>query len=136
MIDRLRVTVLADNSVTTAGLLAEHGLSILVETNDRRILFDTGPGKVLRANAEALSIHLAPLDAVVLSHGHYDHTGGLADLLQTRARSPFISIQRRSNGSTRRATARRTVLSVFRRAHAMRWTWSRTGSSRHAPLQR
>jgi 7,8-dihydropterin-6-yl-methyl-4-(beta-D-ribofuranosyl)aminobenzene 5'-phosphate synthase len=76
------VTVLADNCVAARDLLAEHGLSMLIEADDRRILFDTGQGKVLRANADALGISLSPLDAVVLSHGHYDHTGGLAGLLR------------------------------------------------------
>ena len=82
MIKRLRVTVLADNCVATPDLLGEFGLSMLIEADDRRILFDTGQGKVLRANAEALGIRLSALDAVVLSHGHFDHTGGLAGLLQ------------------------------------------------------
>jgi 7,8-dihydropterin-6-yl-methyl-4-(beta-D-ribofuranosyl)aminobenzene 5'-phosphate synthase len=82
MIKRLRVTVLADNCVAAPDLLAEHGLSMLIEADDRRILFDTGQGEVLRANAAALGVSLYPLDAVVLSHGHYDHSGGLAGLLR------------------------------------------------------
>jgi 7,8-dihydropterin-6-yl-methyl-4-(beta-D-ribofuranosyl)aminobenzene 5'-phosphate synthase len=81
MIERLRISVLADNYVAAPDLLAEHGLSMLIEADGRRILFDTGQGNVLRANADTLGIPLSPLDAVVLSHGHFDHTGGLAGLL-------------------------------------------------------
>lgn len=77
MIQRLRITVLADNSVATTGTLAEHGLSLLIEADGRRILFDTGQGRVLRENLSELGISLPPLHALVLSHGHYDHTGGL-----------------------------------------------------------
>jgi 7,8-dihydropterin-6-yl-methyl-4-(beta-D-ribofuranosyl)aminobenzene 5'-phosphate synthase len=80
MIRQLRLTVLADNSVSALDLLAEHGFSVLIEADGRRVLFDTGQGKVLRANAEALGVSLAGLDALVLSHGHSDHTGGLASL--------------------------------------------------------
>jgi len=82
MIRRLKITVLADNSVGSADALAEHGLSMLIEPDGRRILFDTGQGRVLLHNLAALEVRLAPLDAVVLSHGHYDHTGGLAAALQ------------------------------------------------------
>lgn len=87
MIERLRITVLADNYVAVPNLLAEHGLSMLVEADDLRILFDTGQGRVLRSNADALGIRLEGLDAVVLSHGHYDHTGGLEILLRECAPS-------------------------------------------------
>lgn len=80
IIRQLRLTVLADNSVAASDLLAEHGLSILIEADGRRILFDTGQGKVLSANAESLGAGLSALDAVVLSHGHFDHSGGLASL--------------------------------------------------------
>ncbi len=82
MIERLRITVLADNYVAVPGFLAEHGLSLLIEADGQRVLFDTGQGRVFRDNAKALGISLAGLDAVVLSHGHYDHTGGLAGLLR------------------------------------------------------
>ena len=80
MIRDLRLTVLADNSVASTDLIAEHGFSLLIEADGRRILFDTGQGKVLRSNAEALGVSLSGLDALVLSHGHFDHTGGLSIL--------------------------------------------------------
>jgi 7,8-dihydropterin-6-yl-methyl-4-(beta-D-ribofuranosyl)aminobenzene 5'-phosphate synthase len=80
----VRIVVLADNVAGPRGLLAEHGLSLWIEAGGHRILFDTGQGLALGHNADALGIPLARADAVVLSHGHYDHTGGLAAVLSGR----------------------------------------------------
>jgi 7,8-dihydropterin-6-yl-methyl-4-(beta-D-ribofuranosyl)aminobenzene 5'-phosphate synthase len=77
-----RITVLCENTAGGHGLLAEHGLSFWIEHDNHRILFDTGQGYVLTHNAQQLGIRLETADAVVLSHGHYDHTGGLHDLLE------------------------------------------------------
>src|SRR5664280_943409 len=67
---------------------AEHGLAMLIECEGQRILFDTGQsGEVVR-NLSLLAVHPAQLDAVVLSHGHYDHAGGLAAVL-THAGKPM-----------------------------------------------
>lgn len=81
MKNSFRLTVLVENTASGRGLLGEHGLSYLIETGDYRILFDTGQGLVLKHNANQLGISLQNLDAVVLSHGHYDHAGGLMALL-------------------------------------------------------
>ena len=81
MIDDLRITVLAENTVRQATLLAEHGLALWVEADGHRILFDTGQGKVLRRNAEHLEIPLDCAEMLAISHGHFDHTGGLKDVL-------------------------------------------------------
>lgn len=81
MISRLRITVVVDNMVRKAGLLAEHGLSYWIEADAHRILFDVGQGHVFRYNAERLDVAWPSADALVLSHGHFDHTTGVGRLL-------------------------------------------------------
>ena len=81
MIDNLRITVLVENTVRAANLLGEHGLAFWIEADGHQILFDTGQGKVLQHNAKCLEIPLDATEMVLISHGHYDHTGGLKDLL-------------------------------------------------------
>ena len=77
-----RITVLVENTAGGRGLLGEHGLSFWIEWNGKRVLFDTGQGHVLLNNARRLGIRLDQIDAIDLSHGHYDHTGGLGDVLR------------------------------------------------------
>jgi len=72
------ITVLVENSSSQSDLEAEHGLSLWIEADDLRILFDTGQSAAFFANAERLGVPLSDIDALVLSHGHYDHSGGLA----------------------------------------------------------
>ncbi len=76
-----RITVLVENTAGGRGMLAEHGLSFWIEIGSRRILFDTGQSDILLHNARVLGIDLRTVDAVVLSHGHYDHVGGLKKVL-------------------------------------------------------
>jgi 7,8-dihydropterin-6-yl-methyl-4-(beta-D-ribofuranosyl)aminobenzene 5'-phosphate synthase len=82
-----RITVLVENTAGRAGLLAEHGLSFWIELGSQKVLFDTGQGKVLSGNAHRLAIRLELVDAVILSHGHYDHTGGLSYVLRSARRT-------------------------------------------------
>jgi 7,8-dihydropterin-6-yl-methyl-4-(beta-D-ribofuranosyl)aminobenzene 5'-phosphate synthase len=86
--DHGRITVLVENAVSGQGLLAEHGLSFWIENRSRRILFDTGQTEVLFHNAQVLKIDLSTVDAIVLSHGHYDHIGGLRRMLKTAPAAP------------------------------------------------
>ncbi len=87
----LRISVLAENTVRGKGLLAEHGWALWIEAGDKKILFDTGQGKVLHNNACALGIDPGKAAAVVLSHGHYDHTGGLCEVLQRNGDVPVYA---------------------------------------------
>ncbi len=77
-IAELQITVLAENTVRRRDLIAEHGLALWLRADGRSILFDTGQGLALAHNADRLGIRLAEARDVVLSHGHYDHVGGLA----------------------------------------------------------
>jgi 7,8-dihydropterin-6-yl-methyl-4-(beta-D-ribofuranosyl)aminobenzene 5'-phosphate synthase len=76
------ITILIDNTAKRDELGSEHGLSLWIEYRDRKILFDTGQSSLIVQNAEKLGIDLSQTDAVVLSHGHYDHTGGLYNVLE------------------------------------------------------
>ncbi|MEW6264515.1 MAG: MBL fold metallo-hydrolase [Thermodesulfobacteriota bacterium] len=78
---QVKVTILVDNQAG-GGLTAEHGLSLWIETEGRRILFDTGRGGALESNARALGLALDEVDILVLSHGHHDHTGGIPQVLR------------------------------------------------------
>lgn len=79
----LYITALMDNKPTeNKALIAEHGLSLFVQYNGKRILFDCGSGENPLRNAHRLGVDLKDLDAVVLSHSHYDHAAGFRDLTE------------------------------------------------------
>ena len=69
----LRITTLSENTAQRGDFLGEWGLSILVETDEARVLLDTGKGFSAAYNADTLGIDLGNIDRIVLSHGHYDH---------------------------------------------------------------
>ncbi len=85
MTEKVRITVLVENTAESLGLLAEHGLAFWIEAGSQCTLFDTGQGGVLTNNAYRLGISLSRVDTIVLSHGHYDHTGGLTDFFKGNA---------------------------------------------------
>lgn len=109
----MKVTVLLENATPTSRLAARHGLALWVEAAGRRILFDMGPDAAFLTNAEELGIDVAAADAVVLSHGHADHGGGLGAYLAA-------------------ADARGAHAPVFVRAHAFDVHLSGSGERRHA----
>jgi 7,8-dihydropterin-6-yl-methyl-4-(beta-D-ribofuranosyl)aminobenzene 5'-phosphate synthase len=73
----LKVTVLVDNTTMAKAMAAETGLSLLIEDGPTKILFDTGRKSAFLSNAKKLGADLSDLTHVILSHGHYDHCGGI-----------------------------------------------------------
>ncbi|MDA8335397.1 MAG: MBL fold metallo-hydrolase [Peptococcaceae bacterium] len=87
-----RITVLVENTVgVAAGLIGEFGQCLLIETEGGKILFDTGGRGWLVNNALALGIDLKTVDALVMSHGHFDHSGGMQAFLRLRGRLPVYA---------------------------------------------
>ena len=83
----LRISTLSDNTAGLGGFLAEWGLSIMIENDGLNVLLDCGQSISAASNADILSINLAQTDRIVLSHGHYDHTGGLFHVLRKMNKS-------------------------------------------------
>lgn len=85
----VKITTLSENTVG-AGCLGEHGISMFVEADGKKILFDTGGGLSLVYNASLMGVDLTAAECIVLSHGHYDHTGGLREVLARMRRKVNI----------------------------------------------
>ncbi|MFW6119978.1 MAG: MBL fold metallo-hydrolase [Petrotogales bacterium] len=77
----MRITILC-NDKALKGFREEHGISFFIDSRNKKYLFDTGTTDVALENARKLDIDLNAIDSVIISHGHYDHLGGLADILK------------------------------------------------------
>lgn len=93
----MKITVLMENTALCENMAFEHGLSLYIEANGKRILFDMGQSDAFAKNAEALGVDLGAVDIAVLSHGHYDHGGGLARFLEINDHAP-VYLQRQAFG--------------------------------------
>lgn len=73
----IKISILVDNSSYIPSVGCEHGFACWIEIDEHRVLFDTGASNLIRQNATYLGINLEDINAIIISHGHYDHTGGL-----------------------------------------------------------
>lgn len=79
----MKIITLVDNRTQSESLETEHGLSLYIETDDNlKILYDTGQSDLFIHNANKLGVDLSAIDRVVISHGHYDHIGGLLSFMK------------------------------------------------------
>ncbi len=85
------ISILSDNrTADPQRFQCEHGLSVLLQTPSAKILMDTGASGLFAANAAQMGIDLSDVDYVFLSHGHYDHTGGLKTFLDLNIKAKII----------------------------------------------
>lgn len=83
----MKITSLLENTTKSNDMLIEHGLSLYIETKEYKILFDMGQSDAFVKNAKTLGIDISKVDFAVLSHGHYDHGGGLATFLERNSKA-------------------------------------------------
>lgn len=83
----MKITSLVENISYNENIGAEHGLSLYIETDRHKILFDMGQSDLFATNAKTLGINLAEVDIAILSHGHYDHGGGLKKFLEVNSKA-------------------------------------------------
>jgi len=85
----ISITILVDDQPNGEKLLTEHGFALWIEFGGKRILFDCGQSDYCIQNAEQMGIDIGTADVLVVSHGHYDHTGGIPEVLK---RNPRITV--------------------------------------------
>jgi 7,8-dihydropterin-6-yl-methyl-4-(beta-D-ribofuranosyl)aminobenzene 5'-phosphate synthase len=85
------ITILVDNTAGGRGTVAEHGFAAWISREEDQTLFDTGAGKALSINAKNMQKDFRALHRLILSHGHWDHTGGLKDVLNVRDTTDIIA---------------------------------------------
>ncbi len=83
----MKIVTLIENLVYKRDLVAEHGLSFYIETENKKILFDTGQSAAFMQNAKLLGIDISSIDIVIISHGHFDHTGGIEPFLKENTKA-------------------------------------------------
>ncbi len=86
----MKVQILVDNN-SSDYFIKEHGFSLLINYKGKKILFDTGQGSALFKNANLLDTDLTNLDAIILSHGHYDHGGNVQKILEMNSQAVFYA---------------------------------------------
>ena len=84
----MKIKVLTENTSRKLQIGCEHGLSLYIETGDHKLLFDMGQSALFAENAEKLHVDLSQVEFAVLSHGHYDHGGGLKSYLHINDHAP------------------------------------------------
>ncbi len=89
----MKITALIENTAANEKVTAEHGLSLYIEANGKKILFDMGQTDLFASNANVLGVDLTQIDFAVLSHGHYDHGGGLEHFLSLNKTAPVYLSQ-------------------------------------------
>ena len=85
----MKLTALMENASIRPDCCAEHGLSVLIETERHTVLFDAGASENFARNAEALGVDLRRVEAAVLSHGHNDHSGGMIEFFRLNPTAPL-----------------------------------------------
>lgn len=86
----MKITALVENTTNMPNIKAKHGLSLYIETEKHKILFDMGSGARLLANAKRLKIDLKKVDLAILSHGHVDHGGAIGCLFENQSTGASI----------------------------------------------
>ena len=84
----MKLITLLENTAAEPGLKEAHGLSLYLETPRHKLLFDMGPNGDFLENAGTLGVDLGAVDLAILSHGHYDHGGGLKKFLEVNDHAP------------------------------------------------